>query len=88
MRVVVACILSRGAQNRQAMEAGKTFLMENRNLALTIFKRDANVGGKAQDAVGRLEELTKLFILLYSLTGLLDEVSFSCYIIRMIANWF
>jgi hypothetical protein len=78
MRVVVACILSRGAQNLQAMEAVKIFLMQNRNLALTIFKRNANIAGKAQDDVGDLPELTKLFVLLYSLTGLADEVSFPC----------
>jgi hypothetical protein len=70
----VSCILSRGAQNRQAMEAGKIFLSENHNLALTIFKRNAGIGGKGQDGIGDLKGLTDMFVLLYSLTGLLEEV--------------
>ncbi|KAA8910012.1 nucleoporin Nup186/Nup192/Nup205 [Sphaerosporella brunnea] len=76
MRVVVACIVSRGAQNRQVIEAAKIFVRENWNLGLTIFKRNANINGKAQDAVGDVKELTKLFVLLYTLTGVLEDVSF------------
>jgi nuclear pore complex protein Nup205 len=79
MRVVLACILSRGPQNRQAIDAGKLFLMENRTVAVTVFKRHAGIGGKVQDGVGDLKQLVDMFVLLFSLTGFIDVCSFLWY---------
>lgn len=76
MRVVVSCILSRGPQNRQAIDSVKLFLLDNRNLALTIFKRHAGIGGaKGLEGAGDLKTLVDMFVLLYSLTEFID-VSF------------
>jgi len=79
MRVVLACILSRGPQNRQAIDAGKLFLMENRNVAITVFKRHVGIGGKVQDGVGDLKQLVDMFVLLFSLTGFIEVCSFLWY---------
>ncbi|KAI5843714.1 nucleoporin Nup186/Nup192/Nup205 [Tricharina praecox] len=76
MRVVVSCILSRGPQNRQAIDSVKLFLLDNRNLALTIFKRHAGIGGaKGLEGAGDLKTLVDMFVLLYSLTEFIDDGS-------------
>lgn len=72
MRVVVSCVLSRGPQNRQAIEAGKMFLLENRNIAVTVFKRNAGIGGKSMDGVGDLKQLADMFVLLFGLTRYIE----------------
>lgn len=76
MRVVVSCVLSRGPQNRQAIDAGKLFLIENRSIAVTVFKRNAGIGGKNSDQVGNLKQLADMFVLLFGLTRFI-EVGFS-----------
>ena len=65
VRVVVACILSRGPQNRQMIDAGKLFLLEARSIAVTVFKRHSGIGGKS---IGGLKPLVDLFVLLFALT--------------------
>ena len=72
MRVVVSCVLSRGPQNRQAIDAGKMFLIENRNIAVTVFKRNAGIGGKNSDQVGDLKQLADMFVLLFGLTRFIE----------------
>jgi len=73
LRVVVSCILSRGPQNRQAIDCVKLFLLDNRNLALTIFKRHAGIGGgKGLEGIADLKILVDMFVLLYSLTDYID----------------
>jgi hypothetical protein len=76
MRVVVTCVLSRGPQNRQAIDAGRSFLMENRNTVVTVFKRHAGIGGNGWDGIGNLKALVDLFVLLISLTGFIEVCSF------------
>ena len=42
-------------------------------MALTVFKRHANIGGPRPEAVGGdLRELTDMFVLLMSLTGYIE----------------
>lgn len=75
MRVVSCCILSKGPENTQTLKLGKTFLDENKKVAITVFKRHANIGGARTSAVGGdLRELADMFVLLMSLTGYIDEV--------------
>ncbi|KAL7272150.1 hypothetical protein RUND412_005058 [Rhizina undulata] len=72
MRVVTSCILSRGPQNRQTIEQGRQFLSEARNVAITVFKRHANIGGPRIDITGDLKDLMEMFVLLFSLTDFVE----------------
>ncbi|KAI5807110.1 nucleoporin Nup186/Nup192/Nup205 [Geopyxis carbonaria] len=72
MRVVATCIVSRGPQNRQALDAAKLFLLENRNTAVTIFKRHAGIGGKGMENSENLKDLADVFVLLFALTGFVE----------------
>ncbi|KAF8465294.1 nucleoporin Nup186/Nup192/Nup205 [Kalaharituber pfeilii] len=72
LRVVSCCILSKGPQNAQTMSMGRKFLEENRNVAINVFKRHANIGGTKVEGVGELRELTEMFVLLMSLTGYIE----------------
>lgn len=71
-RVVVACILSRGQANRQAITAGKQFLTEIRPVVLSVFKRHANIGGPRMDNIKDLSELVGMFVLLIALTDFVE----------------
>lgn len=68
LRVVATVMLSRGPQNRQTLDAGSAFLRANRNVATTVFKRHAGIGGERDDGVGELQKLAECFVLLFSLT--------------------
>lgn len=72
MRTVTAVILSKGPQNRTAIQLGQQFLNENRNVVMAVFKRHANIGGKRVDKIGDLSELVSLFVLLISLTEFME----------------
>lgn len=72
MRVVATCVLSRGAQNKQTLDAARTFLAEHRNIAMTVFKRNAKIGGKGNDGVGELKGLADIFVLLFTLTDFVE----------------
>ena len=72
-RVITAVVLSRGTQNQQTVESAKVFLTENRPLVVSIFKRQARIGGVSFDDAGvDIEELVELFMLLITMTGFLD----------------
>ena len=75
MRVVATCVLSRGAQNKQTIDQLRAFLSEYRNIAVAVFKRNAGIGGKAEDSVGDLKQLADIFVLLFTVTDFV-EVSF------------
>lgn len=73
IRVVTCCILSKGPQNEQMIKLGRKFLDETKNVAMTVFKRHANIGGVKRESVSReFKELTELFVLLMSLTGYIE----------------
>lgn len=72
VRVVASCILSRGPQNLQTMMQGRQFLAENRNLAVAIFKRHADIGGRRLNKTGDLRELVDVFVLLFTITGFVE----------------
>ena len=72
-RVITSVILSRGPQNEQTIDSAKTFLTENRPLIVSMFKRQAKIGGVSFDDAGvDIEELVELFVLLIAMTGFLD----------------
>lgn len=78
IRVVTCCILSKGPQNEQMIKSGRKFLDETKNVAMTVFKKHANIGGTKRESVsGELKELTELFVLLMSLTGYIEVRSHS-----------
>ena len=72
-RVITSVVLSRGPQNEQTIESAKAFLTDNRPLVVSIFKRQARIGGVSFDDAGvDIEELVELFMLLITMTGFLD----------------
>ena len=73
VRVITSIVLSRGPQNEQTIESTKVFLTENRPLVVSMFKRQARIGGVSFDDAGvDIEELVELFMLLIEMTGFLD----------------
>ncbi|KAJ9665719.1 hypothetical protein H2201_004203 [Coniosporium apollinis] len=73
LRVIVAVVISRGAQNSQTMHQARQFLKDTRASIVAIFKRHAKVGGIAVEGVGDLSELVDAFTLLISATGFLEH---------------
>ena len=72
-RVITSIVLSRGPQNEQSIESAKVFLTENRPLVVSMFKRQARIGGVSFDDAGvDIEELVELFMLLIAMTNFLD----------------
>lgn len=72
-RVITSVVLSRGAQNAQSIESAKIFLTENRPLVVSMFKRQARIGGVSFDDAGiDIEELVELFMLLIAMTNFLE----------------
>lgn len=75
-RVITSVVLSRGPQNDQTIEDAKGFLMENRPLVVSMFKRQARIGGVSFDDAGvDIDELVELFVLLIAVTDFLDVSS-------------
>ena len=73
VRVITSVVISRGSQNEQTIESAKAFLMENRPLVVSMFKRQARIGGVSFDTAGvDIEDLVELFMLLITMTGFLD----------------
>lgn len=71
-RVITSVVLSRGPQNEQSIESAKLFLTENRPLVVSMFKRQARIGGVSFDDAGvDIEELVELFMLLIAMTDFL-----------------
>ena len=72
-RVITSVVLSRGPQNELTIESAKAFLSENRPLVVSMFKRQARIGGVSFDDAGvDIEALVELFMLLIAMTGFLD----------------
>lgn len=84
-RVITSVVLSRGPQNEQTIESAKVFLTENRPLVVSMFKRQARIGGVSFDDAGvDIEELVELFMLLIAMTGFLDVSCAHGYLIDRI----
>ena len=72
-RVITAIVLSRGPQNEQTINSAREFLIENRPLVVSIFKRQARIGGVTFDNEGvDIEDLVELLVLLIAITSFLD----------------
>ena len=57
----------------QTIESAKAFLTENRPLVVSVFKRQAKIGGVSFDDAGvDIEDLVELFMFLITMTGFLD----------------
>ena len=73
IRIITSVVLSRGPQNEYTIEQARLFLIENRPSMVGVFKRQAKIGGIANDDLtGDLEELVEFYVLLISLTGFLE----------------
>lgn len=75
-RIVTSVTLSRGAQNEAMIAQARGFLVENRALVVSVFKRDAKIGGVSFDdkggSGGSVGELVELFGVLIEMTGFLE----------------
>ena len=72
-RVITAIVLSRGPQNEQTINSAREFLVENRPLVVSIFKRQAKIGGVTFDDEGvDIEDLVELLVLLIAITNFLN----------------
>ncbi len=72
-RVITAIVLSRGPQNEQTIDSAREFLVENRPLVVSMFKRQARIGGVTFDNEGvDIEDLVELLVLLIAMTKFLD----------------
>lgn len=73
MRVIVSAVLVRGVHNEQIREQTRSFLAENRQSMIGIFKRFARIGGVTSaesDVV--LEDLVKSYMVLISATDFVE----------------
>lgn len=64
MRIICACILSRGIQNQQSLEQGRKFLTENRLAILAVLKKSAGLGAAVEISEQSIDELADSFMLL------------------------
>ncbi|KAK3059467.1 hypothetical protein LTS18_010810 [Coniosporium uncinatum] len=73
LRVINAVVVSRGTQNDQTLTQAREFLQENRGCAVSVFKRNAGIGGKVEGNREELNELVDQFTLLVSATGFMES---------------
>lgn len=71
VRVINACIVSRGAQNEQTLQEGRKFVLENRTSMMTVMKKHAGIGGVDDALELDVGDLAEAFMLLISLTDFL-----------------
>ncbi|KAK8154342.1 nucleoporin Nup186/Nup192/Nup205 [Phyllosticta citrichinensis] len=80
LRVVNSVVITRGPQNEACRETGRQFIIENRPSIVSIFKRQAGVGGyggvakgKAAEAMqAQLDELAENLCVLIHVTGFVE----------------
>ncbi|CAG8973182.1 hypothetical protein HYALB_00008774 [Hymenoscyphus albidus] len=79
MRLVLASILSRGAQNQQTLNLGRSFLTENKRTINEVLKKSAGlagtngVDGETGQVQEVIDELADCFMLLMSFTGFIED---------------
>ncbi|KAL4891288.1 nucleoporin Nup186/Nup192/Nup205 [Aspergillus ambiguus] len=73
LRVIVSAVFSRGLHNEHMMEQTRSFLAENRQSMVGIFKRLAKIGGAAAAAHrNTLDDLAKSYMVLVAGTDFLE----------------
>lgn len=79
MRVICAAILSRGAQNQQTLQLGRSFLNENKRTINEVLKKSAGLAAHVE-VTEQIEELADSFMLLMTFTGFIEvSLFFSAY---------
>ena len=77
LRIVSSLVLSRGPENERTLEQARNFLIRNRPSMVSVFKRQAKIGGVLiADTSDDLDELVDSYAILITMTGFL-EVSLS-----------
>ncbi|KAE8148150.1 hypothetical protein BDV25DRAFT_131493 [Aspergillus avenaceus] len=72
LRVIVAAAFSRGLHNEQMMEQMRSFLAENRQSMVGIFKRFAKIGGGATEHHDTLKNVARSYMALITATDFLE----------------
>lgn len=80
IRVLVTAVFMRGLHNKQMVEQARSFLAENRQSIVGIFKRYANIGSvESSNSSGQdLEGLVKSFTALIAATEFLEVCRGNC----------
>ena len=71
--------MSRGSQNQQTLDQGRSFLSENRLSILAVLKRSAGLGAGNDRPEESLDDLADSFMLLMSITGFVDVSNLEIY---------
>lgn len=73
LRIVSSIVLSRGPQNEHTLEQARNFLTKNRHSMVSVFKRQAKIGGVlVADTIDDLDELVDSYTILITMTGFLE----------------
>jgi len=72
MRVICAIVLSRGPENEQTLDLGRTFLTDNKLSGIAVLKKSAGIGTHGEVSAQSVAELADSYMLLMSITGFLD----------------
>ena len=65
--------MSRGPQNEQTLEQARKFLIRNRPSMVSVFKRQAKIGGVlVAETSDYLDELVDSYTILINMTGFLE----------------
>jgi len=72
MRLICAIVLSRGPENEQTLDLGRTFLTDNKLSVIAVLKKSAGIGTRGEVSAQSVAELADSYMLLMSITGFLD----------------
>lgn len=73
IHVIVSAVFSRGLDNQQILEQTRTFLTENRQNMVGIFKRHTKIGDSARSETnGALDDLIKSYVALITAVGFVE----------------
>jgi len=71
LRVINACVVSRGAQNEQTLAEGRKFVLESRSSMMTVMKKHAGIGAVDKSLELDIGDLAEAYMLLMSMTDFL-----------------
>lgn len=71
IRVINACVVSRGAQNEHTLEEGRKFVRDSRTSMMTVMKKHAGIGAVDNALEVDIGDLAEAYMLLISVTDFL-----------------
>lgn len=71
IRIINACVVSRGAQNEHTLAEGRKFIVENRTSMMTVMKKHAGIGAVDKALELDIGDLAEAYMVLMSVTDFL-----------------